>query len=317
VVGWPTLPTATEQVITQALMDRQIVRTWPLRGTLHVVAARDVRWLLALLAPRIITQSAGRYRQLELDQPTITASQQLLSSVLQGGQQRTRDDLMQLLDQSGIRTTGQRGYHLLMRAALDGLICFGAQQGKQHTFTLLEEWIPPTPPRTRPEALAELAHRYIASHSPATLNDLARWAGLTLTDAKTGLAANTSSLFQQTIGDTTYWHAPATAASQAHADSVYLLPGFDEFLLGYANRDAVLEPQYANAICPGGNGVFNPTIIVDGHVVGTWRRTIKKAHVLMSMAFFQPFDQNRWPALQHAAHRYAAFLGLQAQLEIE
>jgi len=173
---------ATVQAIEQAIADRTIVRTWPMRGTLHFVAAQDVRWLLKLLTPRMIAQTAGRYRQLELDEAVFARSQELFASALEGGKQLTRDEMYQVLEQAGIPTAGQRGYHFLVRAAQDGLICFGPPSGKQQTFVLLDEWIPPTKPFARDEALAELTKRYFASHGPATLQDLMRWAGITASD---------------------------------------------------------------------------------------------------------------------------------------
>lgn len=304
------LAKATEQSVVQALVERRFVRTWLLRGTLHFVAAQDVRWLLTLLTPRLIAQSAGRYRQLELDETTFARSQELFIQVLQGGKQLTREELYLALAQANIPTTGQRGYHLLGRAAQDGVICFGAPSAKQQTFVLLDEWIPPTPKLTREEALAELARRYFTSHGPATLQDLVRWAGLTVTEAKAGLAAAGTALIQTAINGQTYWlpqHTPDLAPSDT---SSYLLPGFDEYLLGYGDRSAVLDPAYAQRICPGGNGVFNPTFVIQGRVMGTWRRTVKKNHLSITLSPFAPLAEAEQAAVARAAHRYAAFLEL-------
>ena len=268
---------ATERSIEQAIAERAIVRTWPLRGTLHFVAAQDVRWLLALLTPRVIAHSAGRYRQLELDETTFARSKEVFAVALQGGKQLTRDEMLQELEQAGISTAGQRGYHLLGRAAQDGLICFGTRRGKQQTFTLLDEWVPLTRSLSRDEALAELTRRYFASHGPAVLKDFMRWAGLTAAEAKTGLAAAGKALIQETIADGVYW-MPCEAPENSHDTlSVHLLPGFDEYLLGYRDRSAVLDPAYAQRICRGGNGMFSPTIVIDGVVTGTWKRTFRGA----------------------------------------
>jgi len=122
----PTPP--TEALIEQAIADRTIIRTWPMRGTLHFVAAADARWLLQLLTPRQIQQAAGRYRQLGLADRDFAQSQALFARVLQGDNELTRDELMQALEEAGIATTGQRGYHMLGRAAQDGLICWRTQR---------------------------------------------------------------------------------------------------------------------------------------------------------------------------------------------
>ena len=301
---------ATERSIEQAIAERAIVRTWPMRGTLHFVAAQDVRWLLALLTPRVIAHSAGRYRQLELDEATFARGKEVFARALQGGKQLTRDEMLHELEQAGISTAGQRGYHLLGRAAQDGLICFGTRRGKQQTFTLLDEWVPLTRSLPRDEALAELTRRYFTGHGPATLQDLMQWAGLTAAEAKTGLAAAGKTLIQETIADRVYW-MPCEAPEINHATpSVHLLPGFDEYLLGYRDRSAVLDPAYAQRICPGGNGMFSPTIVIDGVVTGTWKRTFKGGAVVIETTPFRPLTAAENDALGAAADRYGEFLGL-------
>lgn len=307
------MPKATLKAIEQAIADRTIVRTWPMRGTLHFVAAQDVRWLLKLLTPRMIAQSAGRYRQLELDEAIFARSQELFARALEGGKQLTRDEMYQVLEQAGIPTAGQRGYHFLVRAAQDGLICFGPPSGKQQTFVLLDEWIPPTKPFARDEALAELTKRYFTSHGPATLQDLMRWAGITASDAKIGLALVGEALQQETVEGQVYWVGPTVPHLDNETDA-YLLPGFDEYLLGYSDRSAVLDPVYAQRICPGGNGVFNPTIVMDGQVVGTWKRVLKKDKVFIALSPFTAFYKAEQERFIDAARPFGEFLGLQAVL---
>ncbi len=304
----------TERDIEQALGERAIVRTWPLRGTLHFVASQDVRWLLALLAPRVITHSAGRYRQLGLDEATFGRSQEVFARALEGGKQFTRAEMLQALAHAGIATTGQRGYHLLGRAAQDALICFGAPRDKQQTFVLLDEWVPKSGGRTRDEALAELTTRYFTSHGPATAQDLMHWSGLTAAEVKAGLAAAGPALTRATIEDHVYWLPRETPALSNGARSVHLLPGFDEYVLGYRDRRAVLDPVHAPRICPGNSGMFNPTLVVDGQVTGVWKRTLKKAAVVIEVAPFRPLTPAENQALSAAAERYGAFLGLSAAL---
>ncbi len=303
------MPKATAQDIEQAIADRTIVRTWPMRGTLHFVAAQDVRWLLALLTPRMIAYTARRYAQLELDEAVFARSQALFVEALEGGKQLTRDEMYGVLEQAGIPTAGQRGYHFLVRAAQDGLICFGPSSGKQQTFVLLDEWVPPTKPFTRDEALGELAKRYFVSHGPATLQDLMRWAGITASDAKIGLALVGKALRQETVEGQVYWLSADNPHPES-ATSTYLLPGFDEYLLGYSDRSAVLDPAYAQRICPGGNGVFYPTIVLDGQVVGTWKRLLKKERVLITPQPFNALDAAKIPGFAAAAQQYATFLSL-------
>ena len=301
---------ATERSIEQAIAERAIVRTWPMRGTLHFVVAQDVRWLLALLTPRVIAQSAGRYRQLELDEATFARGKEVFAKALQGGKQLTRDEMLQELEQAGISTAGQRGYHLLGRSAQDGLICFGTRRGKQQTFTLLDEWVPLTRSLTRDEALAELTKRYFTGHGPATVQDLMRWAGLTAAEAKTGLAAAGKVLVQKTVADRAYWMASNLLELNTGTTTTYLLPGFDEYLLGYSDRSAVLDPAYAQRICPGDNGMFNPTIVFDGVVTGTWKRIFKGGAAVIETMPFRPLTPAKNEALSAAADRYGEFMGM-------
>jgi hypothetical protein len=191
---------ATEAGIEQALVDRSIVRTWPARGTLHFVAAEDVRWILELLAPRLIARTSGRYRQLALDEATFARSREVLIRALEGGKRLSRDAMYQVLESAHISTAGQRGIHILGRLAQEGLLCFGARDGKQQTFMLLAEWVPAAKSKTRDEALAELARRYFTSHGPATLQDFVWWSGLTTLDAKAGLEMAKQHLVQEVVG---------------------------------------------------------------------------------------------------------------------
>src|SRR5215207_8083432 len=181
------MKTATEEAVEQAIAERAIVRTWPMRGTLHFVAPADVRWMLELLTPRVLAGRKARYRQLELDQKDFDRSRDLLVRALEGDRQLTRDALYEKMEAAGISTGGQRGIHILQRLALDGLLCFAAREGKQPAFALLEEWVPAARMLDRDEALAALAERYFTSRGPATLQDFTWWSGLTVADAKTAI----------------------------------------------------------------------------------------------------------------------------------
>lgn len=304
------LPGATDTDIEQAIADKTIIRTWPMRGTLHFVAAEDVRWMLALLTPRIIAQSAGRHRQLELDEAAFARSKELFAKALQGGKWLTRDEMYRLLEQANISTAGQRGYHILWRSAQEGLICFGPPSGKQQTFTLLDEWVPQTKSLERDEALAELTRRYFTSRGPATLPDFVGWSGLTITEARMGLEMVKTQLSQETINNQSYWMPPDRPVITDNQLTACLLPGFDEYLLGYKDRSAVLEAIHAPKITPGNNGVFNPTIVIAGKAAGVWKRTFKKGAVVMTLNPFAALTEAENQAIAVAAQRYGAFLGL-------
>ena len=303
---------STEKHVEQSLASRQFIRTWPARGTLHFVAAADVRWMLALLTPRVLSGSAGRFRRLELDEAVFARSRDVFIDGLQGGKIVSREEMYRLLENQRISTAGQRGIHILWRLAQEGLLCFGPRQGKQHTFVLLDEWLPPAGAaaiQTRDEALAELAMRYFSGHGPASLQDFAWWSGLSLGEAKTGLELVKPGLQLYKNGEQLLWMSASSAAAGEPVPSAYLLPPFDEFLVGYKDRSAVLDPLKAKQINAGG-GMLNAVIVFNGLVLGSWKRTLQKETVRVIPAWFSPPDKIQTQAFRAAAQRYAAFLNL-------
>lgn len=300
---------SVEAEVEQALAAKTIIRTWPMRGTLHFVAAADIRWLLELLTPRIVAGSARRLRrEFGLDEAVFTRSKKLVERALQGGKQLSRNAMYEVLEAGGISTAQQRGLHILWRLAQDGLLCFGARVGKQQTFALLAEWAPTAKALPRDEALAELARRYFTSHGPATLQDFAWWSGLSAADAKAGLEMVKSQFVQEVIDGQTYWLSSSGPAVKEIAPAAYLLPAYDEYTVAYKDRSAVLNPAYAEQ-ANYGHGIFNPTIVVDGQVVGTWKRAIEKDSVVITPSYFTKLTKAQTRAVADAAEHYGKFLG--------
>lgn len=308
------LPQATEAEIEQAIAERQMVRTWPMRGTIHYVAPEDVRWMLRLLTPRVIARSAGRHRQLELDGQVFARSREVLIQALKGGKVLTRKAVYEGLGAAGISTVGTRGLHILGYLAQQGLICFGPRAAKQPTFVLLDEWVPEFRTLGREEALAELTRRYFSSHGPATLQDFVWWSGLTVAEAKVGLEAAKVELTSTALEGATYWFADGSWTKEK-SPSAHLLPFFDEFLVAYKGRSAALEPSYVKQVNAGG-GLLNPTVVLDGRVVGTWKRTLGKTSVSLTLSLFAPLDKTQIQSIRAAAERYGRFLGLDLGLEV-
>src|SRR6266571_7526030 len=201
----------TDEDIEQAFTDGAILRTHVMRPTWHFVSPADIRWLLALTAPRVHAANANWYRKLELDDAIVRRCNETLAKALQGGKQLTRDELASALRQAGIVTQGeQRVTYIVMRAELDGVICSGARRGKQFTYALLAERAPHARMLARDEALAELTMRYFMSHGPAVIQDFVWWSGLTVAEARAGLAMVTSHLLHETINGQTYWFPSST-----------------------------------------------------------------------------------------------------------
>lgn len=305
------LPAATETDIEQAIADRMIIRTWPLRSTLHFVAAADAHWLLEFLGPRIIAAAGLRHEQYELDETALTRIRKVLFKALQGNQQLTRDEIYAWLRGSRISVEGQRGYHILWRMGVERVICFGPRRGKQQTFCLLEEWAPKARNLEKDAALAELTLRYFKGHGPATLQDFIWWSGLKISDAKAGLAMVSSQLESLAVNDQLYWMHPGMPRLGKKTSIVCLLPGFDEYLLGYRDRTAALDPLHAQKIQPGSNGIFSSTIVVNGKVAGTWRRVLTKKSVKIKTNLFKSLTKAETRGLEEAIRRYCAFLGVE------
>jgi hypothetical protein len=306
------LPGSTEADIEQAIADKSILRTWAMRGTLHFVAAADLRWLVTLIAPRVRAANTRRYKELELDDNTLARSTDVIANALQdaGGKPLTRKELFEILEANGISTEGQRGVYMLQRVSLDKLICQGVMQGRDSTFMLPPE----AGTLAHDEAAAELAQRYFASRGPATLNDFTWWSGLAASDARAGLEVIKSGLVEEKIRGQSYWRSPSSSTEKDSPSSTYLLPGFDEYLLGYEDRSDVLDPQHAKKVRSGG-GMFSPTIIKDGQVVGTWKRAFKKGAVVVTPTPFRPMTAAERDSLAAAARHYGEFLRMPAALE--
>jgi hypothetical protein len=299
---------ACEQDVEAALTDGSIVRTWPMRGTLHFVAAADARWLVELHAPRIIARAASRFRSLGLDDATFARARRVLVKALADGP-LTRAAVYETLERAKISTTGQRGIHILWRLAHETFLCFGPRQGKQQTFVLFDRWLPRAKRLPREEALCELACRYFAGHGPATVADFAWWSGLPVSDARLAIQLAGTQLEEATFDGCSYWFARPAAPSPPARAGAYLLPAFDEYLVGYTDRSAVLEPAWMLRVNAGG-GILHPTLVIDGRVVGTWKRRLARGRVLFSPAPFGMLSKETTRALARAFERYADFLGL-------
>jgi hypothetical protein len=303
----------TKEDVERALREGQIVRTWTLRGTLHFVAAGDRAWLTALLAPEIIRQNARRYRQLGLDDRAFARSQEAIREVLGARGPLVRAEIGAHLERAGLSAQGQRLPYLLQRAALDGLIAHGPRRRHEPTYALLPQGAGGGPALDREEALARLAARYVASHGPATYRDFAWWAGLGARDARRGLEA-APGVEALDAGDAAYWVCGAPP-SGGGPEGAHLLPPYDEYLLGYKERDLVLDPSQGKRVNAGG-GVPKPAVLSNGRVVGTWSDRARAGGVTVSVSPFYALDAEGRGALEGAARRWGRFNGTPVEVRI-
>lgn len=308
------LPSATLKDIESAIASARIVRSWPMRGTLHFVAAEDLGWMLRLLAPRIYSAQKGRHRQLELDDKIFADTRRLLEKHLSKNGPQSRASLLELLEAKNISTAGQRGAHILQHHALKGLICFATHQGKQPAFALSESWIGPEKHMGEEESLGELTLRYFRSHGPATAEDFAWWSGLRITQVREGITLCKGKLERVSLRAKEYWLGsipPAGGhASKAGVPPLRLLPGFDEYMLGYKDRSLILKPADASRVVPGNNGMFLPILLKNGRIRGVWKRLVRKRSVEVQLF---PFGTNEAPSgrqLSAEIKKYKEFLGI-------
>lgn len=300
----------TEAAVEKEFNEGRFLRTHVLRPTWHFVSPGDIRWMLRLSAPKIKALSKNYHRNLNITSSILKRSRAVLEKSLAGGQHLNRQELTARLQKARINTDDIRLSFLLMDAELDGVICSGPRKGKQFTYALLEERVAPAAPLSRQESLGELAKRYFTSRGPATLPDFAWWGGLRLSDAREGLEQCRQWLVNEVVNGQAYWFSagapPPSRVAGGAAKAVYLLPAFDEYAIGYKDRNDILP---ADRTVKTGNGIFKPIIIAGGKMAGGWQRELAKDGVKVALAPFRPLSQAAERQVRAAVRRYGKFLG--------
>lgn len=300
----------TDPDVDRAFADGSILRTHLMRPTWHFVTPEDIRWILALTAPRVRALMAYMDRQVELDKVTFKKSNALLTRTLQGGTQMTRTELEKVFEKARIPARGQRMGQILMHAELDALVCSGPRRGKQFTYALLEERVPPTRTWTHEESLAELVQRYFRTRGPATLQDFAWWSGLTITDARRGMEMVKSHLVNATVHNQTYWFPEISLPPMKKSPTAYLLPNYDEYFIGFKDRSAIGEIARQVGIRKDDSALIAHILILDGQLIGGWRRTVEKDAVEVETSLITRLSRREEQAVRQAAERFGEFLGL-------
>ena len=304
------LPGITDADIEQQIADRRIVRTWSLRGTLHFMAAGDVRWMLGLLQPRLLKLQGAQFRNLGMDAAFFKKSHAGLADILGETGPLTRSELKIQLGKKKIPTHEMRINFILWKAATDRLICLGPRKGKEFTYTLLGEWVPQQNQITQDEALAKLTLKYFSSRGPANLQDFGWWSGLTAAEVRNGIALLGNQLQKIAYNGQPYWMPADMPDEKPAGHAIYLLPGFDEYLVGYKDRSAALREEHVSLVMGTGNGVFGNTLLVNGRAQATWKRQLKRDSVVIQTKPFSGLKKTWMPGLRKAVKRYEEFLGL-------
>jgi winged helix DNA-binding protein len=293
------LVSATDASIERAFAEGKILRTHVLRPTWHFVAPADIRWMLALTGPRIKAAVATSTRNHGLDAALILRGETVIASALRGGNFLTRPELGAALQQAGMPLDAASLQHVVFHAELDAVIISGPPCGKQQTYALLEQRVPPARPFSRDEALAELTWRYFNSHGPALVADCSWWSGLTMSDVKHGVSLNSHRLQCATVDGRAYWSGPCAAA--VAENSVHLLPNYDEYTVAYRSRELYFNPR----LNPTGNSredvPFRDVVVARGKVAGRWERRTHAATWWINPLASLERD------LRRAAQRYEAF----------
>jgi hypothetical protein len=311
--------------VRAALDAGTVVRSWPMRGTLHLVAPEDLRWMLEITSPRLMQSLRARHRELNITADDISHARDVALKTIAdlasstGAQGASREQLFAAFEDAGQITKAQRGIHLIACLCQETSLVQGPMAGSkgkvgvQQLFVPFDQWIRNSRTLDRGAGIAEWFLRYIRSHGPATVRDFAWWTQVPLSEARAALNTVKELLVELPVGDKSYWMPPETAAmlddGVPGSRSVLALPGFDEFLLGYQDRSLVLAPEYAELVVPGKNGVFKRIIVAGGGVVGTWARagTGKSAGVVP-----EPFAGTLAPAVERSfqaqARAYLKFM---------
>jgi hypothetical protein len=302
-----------------AMDDGRISRTHALRPTWHFLVPSELRWIQALTGPRVHQANGTMYRRLGLGPDEFRRGDAAIADALRGGRALTRDELAVAVARTGIDVTDSLVItHLAMHAELEGLIVNGPRRGKQATYALVDERIAAAPPVDPADALRELTIRYFRSHGPAVVHDMAWWSGLTVGSVREGIELAGSRLEGRRVDGKEYWAAAGAFDPEpglVPEPHVLLLPKYDEALASYRDYGPMMDEALPRARSAG--DVLGGHIVVrDGFVVGGWRRALERDRVRVTVTLLVGLSAAELDALEAAAERYAAFVGLPARLEV-
>jgi hypothetical protein len=309
------MTTATNAQLEAAFDEGRILRTHVLRPTWHFVPAADIRWMQALTAARVTTITRNYYRRHDLDDRVFTRARTVLERCLRDHTYLTRAQIATELQKARITGTPLRLGLLMMQAELDAIVCSGPKRGKQFTYALVAERAPNAMLLPRDEALATLTSRYFSSHGPATIRDYVWWSGLTVRDAKDGIAAVKPALEQLSLDGLTYFFQPTKVPRPPAAPLARLVPTYDESLIAYKDRGIALDLD-ASQKPPAAMDPYAAYLTIDGRLRGTWRRTITRDGISIAVTPFVKLTPEQIDAIEREADRYARFMGQRVTIAI-
>ncbi|NLG21968.1 MAG: winged helix DNA-binding domain-containing protein [Actinomycetales bacterium] len=260
----------------------RIVRGYPMRGTVFLLPSADATWMGQLCVGPALRAAATRRVDLELSDGNVDrAREALLTALAETPGGLSRGQVMELWETLGQPTSGGRGYHLLAHMISETLVFFGPWNGTDQNVVLAQDWVPAGSGLEdrfngdRVAAVTEMLRRYLTSHGPATIRDFAWWTKLPLKEIRAALPEASAGLEHDEADEPSYWRpglVEEVAELAASLRRPRLLPGFDEFILGYQDRSFAMSEEELLRLSPGKNGMFRRSVVVDGQVRGLWKR---------------------------------------------
>ncbi|MDD4777628.1 MAG: winged helix DNA-binding domain-containing protein [Fermentimonas sp.] len=284
------LKECSNKSVTDALNTGEIIRTHILRPTWHFVAAEDIYWMYELSYSRLKPVYQSYAKMLKADETLLYSYLPHIESLLRDGRHLTKQEIGNKLKDVGFELDDNNLSVLLSFAELERIIVNGRLDGNKQTFTLLEEWSPYRKSISRDEALERLADKFFRSHGPATLQDFVWWSGLTLTECRKALEMINPSFVSEMVNGRECWMANDIRTPPVNVNSALLLAPFDEFLVSYKDRSEIFDSDHLRRVVTK-NGIFSPTIMLNGKVIGTWKKIMKRNNTEIVLSFFEKVNK--------------------------
>ena len=300
------LPRSKEIDIEEAFNQGRILRTHLLRPTWHFVSPEDIRWLLQLTAPQILTRNKYYLSKAELDKKILKRTNDQLAKELENGQHKTRTQLQEALAKKKIKADGMRLAYIMMQAELDCVICSGPRIGNQFSYALLDERTPSVEHVNNKEALGRLMNRFFESRGPATLHDFIYWSNLTMKEAREGLTLLDKKFVREKVNIHEYIFVATEPKKDNDVQHSFLMPDYDEYGMSYKDKSFMVDKNWVNK--PGRDNTGNPHfIIMNGMVVGTWKLIKENKMVVLDSAYSISLSKAKQKVANKIGERYFSF----------
>lgn len=278
--------------IDEALNTGKIIRTHILRPTWHFVSAEDIHWMFDLSSLRLRPIYRSYAKIYGADEPLIYRAIPVLEKVLMGGKHLTKEEIGGALFEQNVTLDDGHLKLTISYAEREGVLVNGRLKGNRQTFTLFEEWAPRKQTVCKEEALERLARRFFTSHGPATIHDFVWWSGLTITECRQAIEMIRADFICETINGRDFWMRNDVKVPPTDGDSALLLPSFDEFVVSYKDRSEIIEDTHYGKVMTK-NGLFSPTIILNGEIIGSWKKIAQRNSPRIELSFFEKVSKRK------------------------